>query len=98
MQLISSALNGYISSILDLIPTWEKQSALWILDVLLLFYFPLRWVYFAGLTLGTINYRLNWFGRIIFWVPFGVISLNGMIGVLQYHLDSVGPEKLEFFP
>ncbi|MBP6136919.1 MAG: hypothetical protein GX948_05580 [Clostridiaceae bacterium] len=98
MQLISSALNGYISSILDLIPTWEKQSG--IVDfgrtlVILLFLYV--GVYFAGLTLGAINYRLNWFGRIIFWVPFGVISLNGVIGVLQYHLDSVGPEKLEVF-
>ncbi|HHX20121.1 MAG TPA: hypothetical protein GX728_06785 [Clostridiaceae bacterium] len=95
-QLISSALKGHIPSFLDLIPAWMKQSGLpgFGLTFVILFFLYVG-VYFIGLMFGTINYRLNWIGRIIFWVPFGVIFLNGMIGVLQHYLDSVAPEDLD---
>lgn len=96
MQLISSAFNGHIPSILDLIPGWAKQTGLLGFGrTLIILFFVYVGVYFAGLALGTINYRLNWVGRIIFWVPFGFIFLNGIIGVLQFHFDSVAPEDLE---
>ncbi len=96
MQLISSALGNFLPSFLDLIPNWVKMSGLPGLGrtfVMLLFLYIES--YFAGLTVSAINYRLNWIGRIIFWVPFGVIFLNGVIGVFQHYLDRISPEKLE---
>ena len=49
--------------------------------------------YFFGLLLSTINYRLNWWGRILFWVPFGILTLNNMIGSLEYVIENLAPEE-----
>jgi hypothetical protein len=95
MQLISSALGTYLPNFLDLIPTWVKMegvAGLGRMFVTLLFLY--LGTYFTGLMIGTINYRLNWIGRIILWVPLGVITLNGIIGVAQ-HLDSTRHEDME---
>lgn len=92
MQLISSALDIYLLSFLDLIPNWVKMSGLAGMGQMFIFLFFLYvGTYFTGLVIGTINYRLNWIGRIIFWVPLGFITLNGFVGVL----DGIAPEDLD---
>ncbi|MGI6616944.1 MAG: hypothetical protein ACOX36_02640 [Saccharofermentanales bacterium] len=95
-QWISSALNYDIPRFIDLIPKIAENGGLLEFGrtfvILLSLYVA---IYFIGLMLGTINYRLNWLGRVIFWVPFGFLMLNGFIGTLQYYLDDIDPEKLE---
>lgn len=96
MQWISRSLGLYTPGIFALIPIKIDQSGLigfgQILIILIFLYVT---IYFIGLLLATINYRLNWLGRIIFWVPFGIITLNGLIGSLEYLIDKVAIEDLD---
>lgn len=96
MAWISSAINHEIPRFIDLIPRVDDNGGLLGFGrnfvILLSLYVA---IYFIGLMLGTINYRLNWLGRVIFWVPFGFLMLNGLIGTLQHYLDNIDSEELE---
>ena len=50
--------------------------------------------YFLGLLLATINYRLNTWGRVIFWFLFGVPLLNIFIGFAEVSTEGVQLEDL----
>ncbi len=51
-------------------------------------------VYFFGLLLATINYRLKALGRAIFWTLFGLFSLNAFIGVMEVMIEGALLEDL----
>jgi hypothetical protein len=53
--------------------------------------------YFFGLHLATLNYRLNLWGRVIFWSLFGSITLSGFIGSMEVLLDDVPLDTLGIF-
>ncbi len=98
MQLITQALDSYSPNFLDLFPTWVKMDGLIGFGrMFIILFFLYIGVYFAGLMFGTINYRLNWIGRIIFWVPLGVLTLSSFIGAIQsyQYLDNISQEELD---
>ena len=96
MQWISHSLGLYTPGFFALIPTQIDQGGLIGFGrKLIILIFLYVTIYFIGLLLATINYRLNWLGRIIFWVPFGIITLNGLIGSLEYLTDKVAIEDLD---
>ncbi|HHU54188.1 MAG TPA: hypothetical protein GXZ43_09005 [Clostridiaceae bacterium] len=96
MQWISRSLGLYTPGFFALTPIPIDQGGLIGFGQILLFLiFLYVTIYFIGLLLATINYRLNWLGRIIFWVPFGIITLNGLIGSLEYLIDKTAIEDLD---
>ncbi|MGB4610553.1 MAG: hypothetical protein ACOX3H_07400 [Saccharofermentanales bacterium] len=96
MQWISRSLGFNTPGFLALTPVHTDQEGLLGFGrKLIILFFLYVTIYFIGLLLATINYRLNWLGRIIFWVPFGVISLNALIGSLEYLIDKTAIEDLD---
>ncbi|NLJ70193.1 MAG: hypothetical protein GX328_01840 [Clostridiaceae bacterium] len=96
MQWISHSLGLYTPGFFALIPIQiDKGGVIGFGQILIILIFLYVTTYFIGLLLATINYRLNWLGRIIFWVPFGIITLNGLIGSLEYLIDKVAIEDLD---
>jgi hypothetical protein len=96
VEWISSSLGLYTPGFLALFPTIEKQGVSGgFFGRLVVLFFLYTALYFFGLLLAVINYRLNWLGRVIFWVPFGTITLNAFIAVMEHSWDGVPLEKLD---
>ena len=92
MQTIASALSVSIPSLLNLLPADGPIGFGKSFVMLSLLYIA---VYFFGLMLSTINYRLNWLGRTIFWIAFGIVGFNALIGSIEVVLDNTAPENLD---
>lgn len=96
IEWVSSLQSLNLPGFLALIPNVEGEGiSIGFFGRLMLVFCLYTATYFSGLSLATINYRLNWLGRVIFWVPFGIIALNAFIGTLEYILDAVPMEELD---
>ena len=94
MLWISHILGFSVPDFLPLTPTGAEQGGLiGFCRTFIILFFLYVMTYFFGLLLSTINYRLNWWGRILFWVPFGILTLNNMIGSLEYVIENLAPEE-----
>ncbi len=90
------ALQGFqTQGFADLLPTGSQNTVSGFLSHLIMLFFLYTTVYFLGLLLTTINYRLNWIGRIPFWIAFGIVTLKLFFSTLVYVLSKVSVEELD---
>lgn len=94
IKLISGSLKLESPGFLALTPSGAEEGGfIGFVRTFVILFFLYAAVYFFGLLLSTINYRLNWLGRVAFWVPFGIAGFYGFFGSLDYIVSKTNPEE-----